>query len=30
VSTENRPLDIVGGELEDSLSIVIDMDKARQ
>ena len=30
MSTENRPLDVVEGELEDSLPIVIDMDKTRQ
>jgi hypothetical protein len=29
VSTENRPLDVVEGKLEDSLPIVIDMDKTR-
>jgi len=28
--SENRPLDVVEGESEDSLPIVKDMDKARQ
>ncbi len=30
MSTENRPLDVVEGESEDSFLIVKDVDKARQ